>query len=55
MYALTPDRKLTSLWVDSEGRLLVASDDTSNPLPVGAQLATQLLVNDDGEVIVSPD
>jgi hypothetical protein len=55
MNALTPDRKLTSLWVDSDGYLLVAADDTPNPLPVGAKLATQLLVNDDGEVIVSPD
>ena len=46
--------RMTSLWVDSTGRLLVATDDTPKPLPIGAQLAKQVLVNDDGRIVVSP-
>lgn len=55
MYALTPAGLLTSLWVDADGALLVASDDSPNPLPEGAKLLTSILVTDDGEVQVSAD
>jgi len=46
--------RMTSLWVDSAGRLLVATDDTPKPLPIGAQLAREVLVDDTGRVVVSP-
>jgi hypothetical protein len=51
--ALNPDHQYVSLYVDEDGALLVATDDTSNPLPVGAVPAKSLLVNADGELVVS--
>lgn len=50
---IDPDQHLSMLWVDADGALLVASDDSSDPLPVGARRTRILLVNDDGEIVVS--
>lgn len=54
MNAIDPILALpATLYVDADGALLTAEDDTSNPLPLGATPAAALLVNADGELVVS--
>jgi hypothetical protein len=43
------------IWVDSQGRLLIARPGHPVPMPPGAYLAFQLLLTDDGKVIISPE
>lgn len=45
---------MASVWVDADGYLLVATDETPKPLPEGAKLSQQVLVSDDGRLLISP-